>query len=412
MKKFFGQKFYIILTGIILITSLFFVFKLVPAQASNQQELDEIQQQIKDQEAKIEELKQKETYYQETIATKRKEVISLQGQLSILEDSHQQILASIGQTEAEIKKTELEIVNTKLKIAEKEQEISADKDKIGEVLKTMYWADQQSLFEIILTNNSLSDFFNQIKFSEDLQSSIQNSLDKLTTAKQGLQIENDALNTKKEDLTSLQTALEDKENKLSEEEGIKSRLVTQTKGAEANFQSLLSKVRKEWQTASNEIASLENLAREKMRAQKESGQTLLTGNDLSWPVPSQYVTCEFHDPEYPYRTWIGEHPAIDVRAAQGTPIKAAAPGYVARAKDNGMGYSYIMLVHNDELSTVYGHVSQIYVTQDSYVTRGQVIGLSGGMPGTKGAGSFSSAPHLHFEVRSNGIPVNPLNYLQ
>lgn len=396
----------------LILVSGFCVFKFVqPAEADVQSELDKIQQQIDAKSQKLQELQQQEEYYRQNIATKRKEIISLQGELSILEENRQRLLNNISQTETEIEKTELEIVNIELKIQQKKDEISTEKEKIAEMLKTMYWSDQKSLLEIVLTNNSLSDFFNDIKYSEDLQNSLHKSIDKLASTQQGLEVENENLGKKKNNLEELKAALEAEEQELAEEEALKERLVVQTQGAEEKFQNLLSQVQAEWQAASNEIASLENLAREKMRQQGEAGQALLTGNDLSWPTPGRYITCPFHDPDYPYRSWIGEHSAIDIRAAQGTPIRAAGPGYVARAKDNGMGYSYIMIIHNDELSTVYGHVSQINVVQDSYVTRGQVIGLSGGMPGTPGAGSFSTGPHLHFEVRSNGIPVNPMNYL-
>ena len=139
----------------------------------------------------------------------------------------------------------------------------------------------------------------------------------------------------------------------------------------------------------------------------------ISNNSLSWPVTFNVVTTYFNDPEYPFRKIIGEHNAIDIRAKQGTTIKAPAAGYVAKVKNGGKkGYSYIMLMHANSIATVYGHVSSFNVVEDQYVREGDVIGYSGGMPGTSGAGSFTTGPHLHFEVRLNGNPVNPLEYLK
>ena len=70
-----------------------------------------------------------------------------------------------------------------------------------------------------------------------------------------------------------------------------------------------------------------------------------------------------------------------------------------------------MIIHDDVYSSVYGHVSAVSVKEDEYVSQGQVIGKTGGAPRTPGAGPFSTGPHLHFEIRKNGLPVDPLNYL-
>lgn len=103
------------------------------------------------------------------------------------------------------------------------------------------------------------------------------------------------------------------------------------------------------------------------------------------------------------------HEGIDLFAGVGTPVFASRLGIVAAAKSNrGMG-NYVVLKHLGNLSTIYGHLSRIYVRKGVFVRQGQIIGAVGK---TGNAHYRSIQPHLHFEVRKKGIPVDPLQYLQ
>ena len=89
---------------------------------------------------------------------------------------------------------------------------------------------------------------------------------------------------------------------------------------------------------------------------------------------------------------------------EGTPIRAAQSGTVIAASYNGGYGNYTCIDHGDALSTCYGHQSQLGVTTGQSVDQGQIIGYSGN------TGS-STGPHLHFEVRINGVAQDPLGYL-
>jgi murein DD-endopeptidase MepM/ murein hydrolase activator NlpD len=103
------------------------------------------------------------------------------------------------------------------------------------------------------------------------------------------------------------------------------------------------------------------------------------------------------------------HAGIDLLAQTGTPVRASRLGIVTAASQNrGMG-KYVAIKHFQGLTTIYGHLSQISVRKNSFVRQGDIIGMVGK---TGNANSKAILPHLHFEVRKDGIPVDPLSYLQ
>jgi murein DD-endopeptidase MepM/ murein hydrolase activator NlpD len=124
---------------------------------------------------------------------------------------------------------------------------------------------------------------------------------------------------------------------------------------------------------------------------------------LSWPVPGS-VTSPFGMRMHPIFHVMKMHTGVDLHAGMGTPIHAAASGTVVYTDWRG-GYGKCVIIdHGGGLATLYGHQSEILVNVGQKVKRGEVIGKVGST-------GYSTGPHLHFEVRVNGTPVNPLGYL-
>jgi murein DD-endopeptidase MepM/ murein hydrolase activator NlpD len=103
--------------------------------------------------------------------------------------------------------------------------------------------------------------------------------------------------------------------------------------------------------------------------------------------------------------WGSFHSGIDLGVAYGTGVAAAASGQVVLASYSGYGYGYYVIVrHGDGSETLYAHLSAIYVSLGQYVGQGEIIGAVG-------CTGWCTGPHLHFEVRIGGTPVDPLAYL-
>ena len=155
-------------------------------------------------------------------------------------------------------------------------------------------------------------------------------------------------------------------------------------------------------------ASLEQLQKELQANQEELGN-LMTAGGLALPgstTPSLWPARGDVSSPFGLR-WNGSdfHPGIDIANDMGTPIVATADGTVVTAGWNAGGYGNMVDIdHGNGVLTRYGHAMQVVVTQGQYVRRGQVIAYMGST-------GYSTGPHVHYEVRINGRPVNPISYL-
>jgi murein DD-endopeptidase MepM/ murein hydrolase activator NlpD len=166
-------------------------------------------------------------------------------------------------------------------------------------------------------------------------------------------------------------------------------------------------------------AAIEQLVREKQaeeEARREAARraAMLAGEpvqpeagapgQLQWPV-SGPITSPFGMRMHPVYGRPILHAGIDIGAAQGTTIGAAADGRVIVAGYNGDCGNMVVLDHHGGLSTMYCHMSQIFVGVGQDVQRGQAIGAVG-MTGD------ATGPHLHFQVMQDGHPIDPMSYLR
>jgi septal ring factor EnvC (AmiA/AmiB activator) len=123
-----------------------------------------------------------------------------------------------------------------------------------------------------------------------------------------------------------------------------------------------------------------------------------------WPIEGR-VTSSFGERQDPFNGEGAFHAGIDIAAAYGSPVRAAADGDVTATR-MGAGYGReVSIDHGHDLMTVYGHLSSMIVVPGQHVTRGQVIGYVG-------QSGRSTGPHLHYEVRVHMVPVNPHKYLR
>lgn len=122
-----------------------------------------------------------------------------------------------------------------------------------------------------------------------------------------------------------------------------------------------------------------------------------------WPVHG-VLRSGFGDRSDPFSGEGAFHTGVDLQAASGTPVHVTADGVVASAGWGGRYGKLVVVDHGAGVETYYAHLSQMFVAPGEEVRIGQVIALSGGT-------GRATSPHLHYEVRLGGTPVNPYRYL-
>ncbi len=406
-----------------------------PILDKNNTSINKLEKELLERYKLYEEKKNKVKEIESSIPEIKERLLSLKDQIDIIDNQISFLEKKISMIDEliHIKKDEIRNILSKLKIYE--ISIEEERNKLTELAVFMYkdidyFSDllsfEKNFFKIILSGLTLAEnrlIEDTYKVIEDRSEILIKKLEYLNQ-KHGSYLKD--LDETKNDLNvTLKNQIHQKKD-LQTQIRNKNILVTKTSNEEEQYTKLLSMYIKQEKEVKKDISDIENkikqLKTNKVITKTESIPKIenlyelytdLNQEDSKtffgiWPVdPSGGITAYFHDPTYPF----GVHNAIDIRQAQGSTIVAPATAYVYKVRDNGMGYSYLILAHRNNVLTVYGHVTEFLVAEGDLVHEGDKVAITGGAPGTKGAGWMTTGAHLHFEVIKDGKHDNPLNYL-
>jgi murein DD-endopeptidase MepM/ murein hydrolase activator NlpD len=268
-----------------------------------------------------------------------------------------------------------------------------------------YETPSVNAIDVLLASTSVSDLLNDIEYVQQIGMQDKRVSDQLDTAKRAMHSARERTREIKRRVAAETAAVR---SRTEQQHAVTQQLIStqqQLATARESKQATLSTIQESEKDFLHEVeglqassAALAARIRSAGSSTSSSGQSgTVSAAGLIWPVNGP-ITSPFG-----WR-WGRMHEGIDIGVPSGTPIHAAASGTVIYAGwMEGYG-NLVVIDHGNGLATAYGHQSSIAAGNGSGVSQGQVIGYVG-------CTGHCFGPHLHFEVRVNGEPVNPLNYL-
>lgn len=389
---------------------LFVIFLFLAPAAARADVLDDLRDKLFERRQQLQAIEARIEQYRKEVSERQQQATTLRGQVRVIEQNVTALTLEIDKTAVEIEEVIAESAAVAEEIRVQEEGIAKKREQLRELVRLLQALEADSGIEAFFKYPSLTGALVEQRAVTRVQQRTHEALNGIKELRAELKKRSEALRDLERELAELHGRQEAQKKTLEDQQAAKSRLLEITKAQEQEFQKLLNSAAAEHRRAQAQISSIESEVRAELARR---GITRLGGVGIfDWPLdPIFGISCGFHCPDYPFRSFLGPHTGIDIPTHMGTAVRAGADGYVARARDaGGPGYSYVLILHGDDFSTVYGHLSSISASDGQFVSRGQVIGATGGAPGSRGAG-LSTGPHLHFEVRKSGNPVNPAPYL-
>lgn len=377
-------------------------------------EIDRLKSEINSRSNRLTEIEAEIAEYEKQLKQVGSEKKTLQNAINQLELERKKVGTEIMRTENLISSTDLEINKLILEINRTQDDIDSTKAAIGSIIRSEYKADDDSLIELLLGNDKLSDFWSAFEAHANVREVMAEKVAELSSFRALLEEQRDKNEDKRNELSRLKKQYIDQSTVLINNKRERSNLLEITKNEEKNYQSLLASKRQAKEQIEKEMREFES----KLQFILDPNTVPAPGTRVfNWPLDNIIITQLFGGTEFAARNasvYGGRayHPGVDFGAPRGTPIKAPLAGTV-RATGNTDAvpgcYSWgkwTLIDHANGLSTLYAHQDVISVTPGQKVSTGEVIGYTGNT-------GYSTGPHLHFTVYAkDGVTVRKFNEIK
>ena len=362
---------------------VFAVLAVAPVLADEleekQQQLNSVQQQIEAQQRKAELARRKEQSIAEQLR-------AIQQELDTAEDEYETVNDQLENTEQHIK-ANVELSNRLTK------KLEVQTKTLHRRIRDIYKNGQVNYLDVLLGAKDFNDFVGRMDILKKILA-YDNALI------QGTKADRETLRKAKEQLEADRA-------KIVELRKLAAAKREQVAERRQERRGVLNAATYERETAERAYRELIETSRqiEQMIKRIQSGEKNIGGSTgtMTWPAEGE-ITSPFGWRVHPIFGTQRLHTGIDIGADYGDAIRAADGGVVIHADWMGGYGNAVIIDHGNGISTLYAHNSQLLVDEGQSVAKGQSVARCGST-------GYSTGPHLHFEVRQNGSPVNPLNYL-
>ncbi len=332
---------------------------------------------------RISELKKKQQAELNEKAKLEREKAALSKQQAEETNAYEELLAQISDAEEHLRQTEIALAEA---IANYNQQNELVKTR----LQVMYQNASTTMLDTLLESKSVVEFYERLHYMSVISENDNNMILKLEEARQDVEVKKKLQQQAKE---FYEEKAREKEQRIQQIKTDRSEVegeISRSKTEIANLEKEIDKMNEESKRLNSVI---KNLSTKKKYA----------GGSMTWPCPSsQTITSSFGNRKHPILRKYKLHTGVDIGADKGASIVAANKGTVIMAQYDKSGYGNMVVIdHGGGITTLYGHASKLLVKVGQEVKSGEVIAKVGST-------GLSTGNHLHFEVRVNGEPKDPM----